>query len=304
MGRDKNGEWWNGGWQRRGKSEWKGEQTSSFRPNDQGSVVLNGTVKGNWLDEGSECKASINPLANGVFIWTEIKGTGHAFVSVHVDNSPFVFTYGRFGRMGSPAGMVGDGVLNNLKYEDARKYYREELYQKNAKVFLITDADYKIAKMYFDRVWDSGTPAKHTEPMGDRTKRNGHTIDQYDVTGVNCTTHSVEGIKVAGSKVFEGGYTTKDQMRINNEEDFAVPVSLQRFLELKSSDTSMVVVDITSEFKSQYPNTEGYAPDSELTPDMMLKRVMAESASLVGKSSPYSGGTVGGLLKGAYDVNK
>lgn len=289
------------------RGHWREGELTSAEPliqDDRGSVTLFEKATGYWVDDESECKAPLNPLANGVYIWTEIKGTGHAFVSVHEDNSPFVFTYGRFGRMGSPAGMVGDGVLNSLKFEDARKYYREELYQKNAKVFLITDADHKIAKMYFYKVWTSGSPAKHTESMGDRTKRNGHTIDQYDVTGVNCTTHSVEGIKVAGSKVFEGGYTTKDQMRIDNEEDFAVPVSLQRFLEVKSSDSSMVVVDVTNEFKSQYPNTEGYTPDSEVTPDMMLKRAMAESASLVGKASPYSGGTVGGLLNGAYDVNK
>lgn len=304
MDPSKSGQWWNGGWQRWGKSEWKGEKTSNFRPDDQGSVTLNEPAKGFWVDKESECKAPINPLANGVFIWTEIQGTGHAFVSVHENNSPFVFTYGRFGRMGSPAGMVGDGVLNNLRFEDARKYYLEELYQKNAKVFLITDADHKVAKMYFDKLWSSGFPAKQTKSMGDRTKRNGHTIDQYDVTGVNCTTHSIAGIKVAGSKVFQGGYSTNTQMRIDYEEDFAVPVSLQRFLEVKSSDSSMVVVDVTNEFKTQYPNSEGYTPDLETTPDMMLKRTMAESASLVGKASPYSAGSVGGLLDGVYDVNK
>ena len=304
MDQGKNGEWWNGGWQRRGKSEWEGEKISNFRPGDRGSVTLNELAKGFWVDGEPECKAPINPLANGVFIWTEIQGTGHAFVSVHEDNSPFIFKYGRFGRMGSPAGMVGDGVLNYLKFEDARTYYLEELYQKNAKVFLITDADHKVTKMYFDRLWSSGFPAKNTEFMGDRTKRNGNTIDQYDVTGVNCTTHSIAGIKVAGSKVFEGGYTTNAQMRIDYEEDFAVPVSLQRFLEVKSSDSSMVVVDVTNEFKSQYPNTEGYAPEPEDTADVMLKRTMAETASLLGKVSPYSGGTVGGLLDGVYDVNK
>lgn len=296
----KSSQWWNGGWQRWGKSEWKGEQL--LPRNDRGTVTLNEPAKGYWVDDnGQQCKASDNPLANGVFIWTEIKGTGHAFVSVHEDNSPFVFTYGRFGRTGNPAGMVGDGVLNSLKSEDARAYYRTELYQMGAKVFLITDADPKIAKLYFEKLWNAGSPVQQTEYMGDATKRNGKTIDQYDVTGINCTTHATKGVKVAGSKVFEGGYTTNSHMRIDYEEDFAVPVSLQRHLE---NTTSMLAVDVTSEFKAQYPNDGALAPMDDTTTDMRVYRGMAEAASAVGKVSPYSGGTIEGVLNGVYDVSK
>ncbi|MFM5363942.1 DUF3289 family protein [Aeromonas veronii] len=50
MSQDNNGEWWNGGWQRRGKSEWGGEKVSSFRPDDRGSVTLNEPAKGYWVD--------------------------------------------------------------------------------------------------------------------------------------------------------------------------------------------------------------------------------------------------------------
>ena len=50
MGQDHNGEWWNGGWQRWGKSEWKGEKASSFRPDDRGSVTLIEPAKGYWVD--------------------------------------------------------------------------------------------------------------------------------------------------------------------------------------------------------------------------------------------------------------
>ncbi|MCA6939554.1 hypothetical protein LF938_21900, partial [Pectobacterium versatile] len=66
-----------------------------------------------------------------------------------------------------------------------------------AKAFIITDADPTIARMYFERLWHSGSKAKETPDMGDDTKRDGHTIDQYDVTGVNCTTHTTKGVKIA-----------------------------------------------------------------------------------------------------------
>ncbi|WP_429220222.1 hypothetical protein [Aeromonas veronii] len=46
-----NGEWWNGGWQRKGKSEWKEEKESSFRDNDLGSVTLIEKSAGFWVDE-------------------------------------------------------------------------------------------------------------------------------------------------------------------------------------------------------------------------------------------------------------
>ncbi|KHS78936.1 hypothetical protein [Pectobacterium brasiliense] len=256
--------------------------------------------KGEWTNQSQECKKENNPLENGVFIWTETKGTGHAFVSVHEGNSASVFTYGRFGRRSGVAGAVGDGILNFLQFEDARTYYREELYQTEAKVFLITDANPAIARLYFEKLWRSGGKVKETIKMGESTKRNGRTVDQYDVTGVNCTTHATKGVKIAGSQIFEGGYTTHSQIRINYEEDFAVPVSLQRYLERKSGESSMLVVDMTSEFRNQYPNTDNYTPISE---DITL-RVVSEVVSGIGKISPYSGGSVGGLLEGMHDVNK
>ncbi|MBN3230264.1 hypothetical protein [Pectobacterium brasiliense] len=260
--------------------------------------------KGEWINQSQECKKENNPLENGVFIWTETKGTGHVFVSVHEGNSASVFTYGRFGRRSGAGGTVGDGILNFLRFEDARTYYREELYKMEAKAFIITDADPTIARMYFERLWHSGSKAKETPDMGDDTKRDGHTIDQYDVTGVNCTTHTTKGVKIAGSQIFKGGYTTQSQMRIDYEEDFAVPVSLQRYLERKSAESLMLVVDMTSEFRKQYPNINGFNPLDESTIRMKAFRAAAEIASGVGKVSPYSGGTVGGLLEGMHDVNK
>ncbi|MBW5898143.1 hypothetical protein IM881_16790 [Pectobacterium brasiliense] len=223
---------------------------------------------------------------------------------MHEGNSASVFTYGRFGRRSGAGGTVGDGILNFLRFEDARTYYREELYKMEAKAFIITDADPTIARMYFERLWHSGSKAKETPDMGDDTKRDGHTIDQYDVTGVNCTTHTTKGVKIAGSQIFEGGYTTHSQMRIDYEEDFAVPVSLQRYLERKSAESSMLVVDMTNEFRKQYPNINGFNPLDESTIRMKAFRAAAEIASGVGKVSPYSGGTVGGLLEGMHDVNK
>ena len=280
------------------------EPISYLRPDHPIRVEPVARAKGFWVESDDDYAKANNPLANGVFLWTEIIGAGHAFVSVHQDNAPYVYTYGRFGRTGGSLGAVGDGVLNFFQLGDARTYYQTALYGVNAKAFRIDDADPAITRAYFERLWRNGAPVSPTPTMGDMTRRGGHTIDLYDVTGKNCTTHATDGLKMAGSSVFQGGYTTHSQMRVESEEDFAVPLSLQRYLMKKSAAPSMLVVEMTSEFRRQYPNTDGVMPANEDTPDTRAYRAMAETAAALGTVSPYSGGSVGGLLGGENHVSK
>jgi hypothetical protein len=246
------------------------------------------------------CKPEDNPLLNGVYIWTETKNAGHAFVSVHENNNVYLYTYGRYGRT-NRGGFTGDGVLNFLQDEDARVYYRSELYEMGARVFRIDDADPVKTRAFFEDLWNSSKPAIQTSKMPETTRRRGHTIDEYDVTGSNCTTHSVAGIKYAGSTVFEHGYTsTTTQLPIEAEEDFTVPVSLQRFLIAKGGDmSSTLVVEMTELFKEQYPNSDNLQPFQE-TPGGVVQHVAAEGAATGDSLSPFSGGTVGGVLGGSY----
>jgi len=250
------------------------------------------------------CKPEDNQLLNGVYIWTEITDAGHAFVSVHENNSIYVYTYGRFGRKG-PATLTGDGILNFLTGDDARLYYREELYKYQARVFQIDDVTSEETRRIFESLWNSGKTPVFTDAMGDRTKRRGKVIDVYDLTGSNCTTHTVQVIREAGTKIFDTSYTsTTTQLRIENEEDFTIPVSLQRYLTEKSDAlSSMNVLEVTSAFREQYPNIEHFKLSSE-SPTGQVEDGLANSASAVGSSSGYSGGTIGGVLGGSYDIDE
>lgn len=250
------------------------------------------------------CKPEDNPLLNGVYIWTETTDAGHAFVSVHQDNSIYLYTYGRYGRTG-PGNLTGDGILNFLQGEDARVYYRAELYRMGARAFRIDDADPTKTRQFFEDLWNKGEPAIRTSEMKETTQRRGHTIDEYDVTGNNCTTHSVEGIKFAGSTVFKHNYTsTTTQSPIESEEDFTIPVSLQRYLESKSSDfSSMTVVEMTDEFKKMYLNKD-YLPRNQESPKGKVQHIAAEAAATGDSLSQYSSGTFGGVLGGSYDVDE
>ncbi|MCK7452435.1 PAAR domain-containing protein [Enterobacter chengduensis] len=247
------------------------------------------------------CKPEDNPLLNGVYLWTEITDAGHAFVSVHENNSIYVYTYGRFGRRG-PANFTGDGILNFFTGEDARSYYREELYKVNARVFKIDDASIAETRSLFENLWNSGAKPIPTEKMGERTKRRGRVIDVYDLTGSNCTTHTVQVIRKSGSNIFETSYTsTTTQLPIESEEDFAVPLSLQNYLMRKSSSiSSMQVTEVTNEFKEQYPNIDNYTLGEENT----MEKNLAAGASTLGSASGYSGGTVGGFLGDSYDLEE
>ncbi|WP_455425112.1 PAAR domain-containing protein [Dryocola sp. LX212] len=250
------------------------------------------------------CKPEDNQLSNGVYIWTETTDAGHAFVSVHQENSIYLYTYGRYGRTG-PGNLTGDGILNFLQGEDARVYYRAELYRMGARVFRIDDADLMKTRQFFEDLWNKSEPAIQTSEMKETTKRRGHTIDEYDVTGNNCTTHSVEGIKFAGSRVFEHNYkSTTTQIPIESEADFTIPVSLQRYLESKSSDfSSMTVIEMTGKFKKVYPNKDNL-PRYQESPRGNIQHIAAGAAATGDSLSQYSSGTFGGVLEGSYDIDE
>jgi uncharacterized Zn-binding protein involved in type VI secretion len=248
------------------------------------------------------CKPEDNPLLDGVYIWVEVQEAGHAFVSVHQNNQVFVYTYGRFGRVGT-AGLTGDGILLFMKGDDARLYYREELYLREAEVFKINDVGLFSARDAFQKLWDKGTQPIVTKGMGDRTKRNGRVIDEYDITGSNCTTHTINAITEAGSHIFETVYNSiTTGIPIKGREDFTIPVSLKKYLTEKSSDLStMDVLKITNEFKAQYPNINGWGPSKSDGYGKTLEAA-TEILSEAGSSTGYSAGSTGGLLGGSLNV--
>lgn len=232
---------------------------------------------------------------NGFYIWAEATDTGQAFVSAHENYSIYVYSYGRFGRRGR-ANLAGDGILNFFIEEDARSYYREEIYKINARVFKIDDASVVETRSLFENLWSSGEKPIPTEKMGERTKRRRRVIDVYDLTSSNCTTHTVQVIRKSGSNIFETSFTsTATQLLIESEEDFAVPLSLQNYLIRKSSSlNAMQVTEVTCEFKEQYPNIDNYTAGEEND----MEKNLAAGASTLGSASGYSGGTVGGFLGG------
>ncbi len=291
MDPSKSGQWWNGGWQRWGKSEWQGDKASNIRPDDRGSVTLIEKDNGSWI-ENDVCEKPNDILANGVFLWTETKGTGHAFVSIHKEWSMHVYTYGRFD--GNPSSPVGDGVLIQYSFAKAREYYQHELYGMNAKVFKVMDVDESLMLAILQKQWLSSS----VQPARNDLKDAGRVINKYDLTGSNCTTTSLNSLKLAGTKVF----TVSGPMGNMYTEDFVIPSSLERHLSQLASSSDMLVVEVTSAMKAAIPNGEGKAPMKSAGPVGETLGAAGQSSGFAGSSSSgVSPGTSGGLLGSSND---
>ena len=112
----------------------------------------------------------------------------------------------------------------------------------------------------------------------------------------------MKGIEAAGSNIFSVTKKTLSQIPLDATEDFAIPVSLQKYLVSKSRDvSSMQVLEMTNEFKKQYKNINNEKPEDPSAKDSAMSGI-TKSASEIGELSPYSGGSIGGALGGVFDV--
>lgn len=249
-----------------------------------------------------ECKISDNILYEGVFVWTETFGSGHSFITIHNNNQVSLYSYGRYG-MSGPLTLTGDGILLYMTGEDAQKYIRNELYITNARIFKITDANIEKTETYFNNLWKSGRIPNLPEKAGELTRRNGRSIDVYDVSGNNCTTHTVKGLKQSGTRIFEDSYTPiRTQYPIEREEAFTVPISFQNYLDGKKNNfKNFDVIEVTNEFHKQYPNIDNLTPSDKGT--MIQSFEFATStAEIGGEITGFDGGEMGGgILGGSYD---
>ena len=252
--------------------------TASFDQNivKQPNNIIDGSQFSN-SDLSGMCFAKSIELSDGVFLWVETEGAGHAFVSIHIKNTIYVFTYGRYDQEGfSP---VGEGVLIKYSAKMAESFYIKELYRMGASVYKVLDVDESSTLSIFNALWDSSNIHPDEKHTNSDIKEDGRVIDSYNLVVNNCTTTSVEGLKKAGTGIFD----VKILGSLGYSEDFAIPSSLNNHLNnLASNPTDMRVMRMTDEFKDYYPNI----PDYE---EIEGAGSGNETAGLVGKGSGFSG---------------
>jgi len=242
------------------------------------------------------CQAESNVVGDGTFLWVETTAAGHAFVTIHQHGKITVYTYGRYGDVQPGNPMVGEGVLLRMSDNSASQaYLSEQLYRLQAKVFKILDADPVAIDGYLSGIYTGSTQASRN-PRGDMTRQYGRVIDQYDLTGSNCTTHSVKAIRFGGSRIFERtiiGFTYSD--------DFTIPGSLLRYMEQVSGDVAdLRAMEVTPQMKAWISNTRGWRPGEE-SPEDVVMGSSASGSGYAGSSTGYAGGTIDGSLGGMYE---
>lgn len=95
-------------------------KADTFQSHVVESPVLPGPIDDPQTDSFTDTsKPEDNQLLNEVYLWPETTDAGHAFVSVHQDNSIYLYTYGRYGKTG-PGNLTGDGILNFLQLRYGR----------------------------------------------------------------------------------------------------------------------------------------------------------------------------------------
>lgn len=170
-------------------------------------------------------------LPTGVYVWTETVGTGHTFLTIHKDNAITLFTYGRYDDAYMISlGTVGEGVL--IKYSNmlAIDYMKKELYRMNCKVHQIKDVTEDRVYEIFDELWNSSTETPDDDDTDPNIKAYGRVIDNYDLTGNNCTTKTCEVLKSAGTGIFNFDSYFRNYRLYSYEEYFTIPSSFQNFL--------------------------------------------------------------------------
>ncbi len=224
-------------------------------------------------DKEAQLAVSHHNLFHGTFLWTETKGTGHTFLSVHNQNEIILFTYGRYDDA-DWIPITGEGVLIRFTNTLAIEYMHKELFRLNAKAFKICDVKgAKVAKIY-TKIWNS---SKELPDSGkEKTDKYGRVIDKYDLTGNNCTTESIEILEKAGTQIFKQHWIKLFGTEIGEyNEDFVIPSSLENYLLEEEGDT---IKNYTEQFRTVF-STDAF---SEL-----------KSAGLMNESSGFSGDSSG-----------
>lgn len=145
-------------------------------------------------------------------IYLQTKGLGHAFVSVGDGKNTIIYSYGRYGRVGSSSAITsgrytptGEGVLMRKKGDVALSYLYEILGDGPIEIYEITGVNENaVAEFYENLISNSkhGPSDKEKVTYGDP---NAYVIDDYNLLNNNCVTMTINSINV-GKTIIENQY--------------------------------------------------------------------------------------------------
>ena len=252
---------------------------NSYRPTSNGATDTEPTKAKKVGDDAvAKVHNRQDVVEDGVFVWIETIGTGHALLTVH-DSDITMFSYGRYDDIyPNTLGTMGDGVLIKASNEDCKPYLREQIFAKGARVFKITDVNKSDVFNYLNDIWeDSDDYPDSTE--GELTLKSGRVINEYSLFENNCTTTIVDSLDKSGTKIFEDSI-----LGVELDQSFTIPVSLSDYLKDASLNFDMLVIDVTKEMKMFLDNPNNLKIKKPSKKDIVFG-IITNQASFFGSSS-------------------
>ncbi|TAJ08110.1 RHS repeat-associated core domain-containing protein [Marinilabiliaceae bacterium JC017] len=194
-------------------------------------------------------------------VYTETTKFGHVFVTVGNGSNTVVYSYGRYGELGSAKGPLnftntsGEGVLIKWTGQKAQDYISKNLNDYKASVFEISDANENDVANYFDGLLNSSDAVPERRKDKQVDGETSKVIDEYKLGSNNCTTKSIDGVEAGGTSIFSDNKKSYDingeNITVDPSRHF-VPVNMEVFLKQLASQAGSGVTDVTEQFRKQY----------------------------------------------------
>ena len=190
------------------------DHTSGLDWYDHGARMYD-AAKGSWdrMDKLAEKYNSINPYVYSINnpiknldldglkprIYIETNGLGHTFVTIGEGRNTIVYTYGRYGALGSSGSILhqftptGEGVLIRKTGKQAINYIQKKLEDGNLSVYTLEKGSDKDVASFFDRMWNCGTIPTNNK-KNSKNDPEAKVVDKYSIFENNCTTKAIEGV--------------------------------------------------------------------------------------------------------------
>jgi hypothetical protein len=199
---------------------------------------------------------------DAALVFIETEGVGHTCIGLYTTNGLEIYTYGRYLGSDIPSSgslaPIGDGILVWYKTEvDVNAYINLHLNKgPSAKVYMVYLNNSSLIEQYLQTKWNDGKdlPENIMETINgvktiipNKYYGFGKAIGKYIITTNNCTTITVEALKIGGFDVMKEAINQPTP-----KDDFWAPSILETYLNyFKNNANKYRVYEITEQFKSK-----------------------------------------------------
>ncbi|MFZ1457355.1 MAG: hypothetical protein WAT46_15030, partial [Saprospiraceae bacterium] len=124
-------------------------------------------------------------------LYVETEGIGHTYIELEGT----VYTYGRYGtRTPESSGSlapVGEGILYKYTGKAAKGFISDHLSKYETEIYKIKLSNSNATHKYFNSLIAAGSKVAPFK----------YNVDSYNLIGNNCTTHSLNALRVGGANL-------------------------------------------------------------------------------------------------------